>query len=543
MTLPLLPQPLQPGTLLDGRYIIGNLINQGGFGAVYRATDTSESNRPCAIKETYDVSPAARRQALMQAGILFTVKSKNLPAIYDAFEANQRFYLVMQLIEGQTLQQLLKTTGQPCSEQQVMAWLLPIMHILQELHSRNPAVIHRDIKPANIILTPDNTAVLVDFGLTKLHDPNSNTQTIIQAVSEGFSPIEQYTGHTGPQSDIYSLAATIYVLLTNKIPPLSITRSIHDTLVAPRLLNPALSPKLERVLLKALAVNPDQRYQSMQEFAQALQAPAFTAHNDPTIVATSTPSANSRTTSASLPTPSSPPIDIQSIPLPPPPPPPISRPTSSPQIPSAYRAPSAPIYPVSAPYMPSAPPGYVLVPQSTLASLQPLPSAFGQGCLWGLIQGVLAAVILLILKKDAYFYFATTVGFLFYLFAGYMTTRKGGSFTRGAWAGLWSGVTSTVIFWIVLAIGLLVLVSQQIQTDKLAAQEQGAYIGPNELTHAFRVVAPTILLHPTTQSQSAPAAIIIYLVAGAIIAILFGLAGGILGKMNHHDNINKQKSP
>jgi len=527
--------------MLDGRYTIGNLINQGGFGAVYRATDTSESDRPCAIKETYDVSPAARRQALMQAGILFTVKSKHLPEVYDAFESNQRFYLVMQLIEGQTLQQLLKANGHPCSEQQVIDWLLPIMHILQELHSRNPAVIHRDIKPANIILTPNNTAVLVDFGLTKLHDPNSNTQTIIQAVSEGFSPIEQYTGHTSPQSDIYSLAATMYVLLTNTIPPLSITRSIQDTLIAPRLLNPTLSPKLERALLKALAVDPDQRYQSMQEFAQALQKPAFTAHNDPTIVATSTPSANSRPISAGLSTPSSPSISMQRIP-PPPPPPPISRPTSSPQIPPTYRVPSAPIYPASAPYAAAAPPGYVLVPQSTLASLQPLPSAFGQGCLWGLIQGILSAVILLILKKDAYFYFATTIGFLFYLFAGYMTTRKGGSFTRGAWAGLWSGITSTVIFWIVLAIGLLILVSQRIQADRLAAQEQGAYLGPNELTHAFRVVAPAILLHPATQSSGATL-LFYYLIAGATLAILFGLAGGILGKMNHRDSINKQESP
>lgn len=534
MTLPL-PQPLQPGTQLDGRYIIGALINQGGFGAVYRATDTSESNRPCAIKETYDVSPVARRQALMQAGILFTVKSKHLPEIYDAFEANQRFYLVMQLIEGQTFQQLLRASGHPYSEQQVISWLLPIMHVLQELHSRTPAVIHRDIKPANIILTPDNTAVLVDFGLTKLHDPSSNTQTIIKAVSEGFSPIEQYTGNTGPQSDIYSLAATIYCLLTNKIPPLSINRSIQDTLVAPRLLNPALSPKIERILLKALAVNPNQRYQSMQEFAQALQAPAFSGHGDPTIAAASAPYASSQTTSVGLSTPFSPSASI------PPPPPPISRPTSSPQIPPASSAPGAPIYPPA--YVASAPPGYVLVHQSTLASLKPLPSAFGQGCLWGLLQGILAAVIILVLKKDAYFIFATTVGFLFYLLAGYMTTRKGGSFTRGGWAGFWSGITSTAMFWFVLAIGLLILVTQKIQADRLAAQELGTYLPPNELPYAFHAVAPAFLLASSPTNQSTVTALIIYIVAGATIAILFGLAGGILGQVKHRDSVNKQKSP
>src|SRR2546425_7366376 len=96
--------PLDPETSIGGHYIIGNLISSGGFGAVYRGIDTSEGDRLCAIKETYDVTPAARRQALIEAGILFTVKSKHLPQVYDALEANGRFYLVMQLIEGQTLQ-------------------------------------------------------------------------------------------------------------------------------------------------------------------------------------------------------------------------------------------------------------------------------------------------------------------------------------------------------------------------------------------------------------------------------------------------------
>ena len=147
--------PLDTGTTIGGHYIIDGLINRGGFGAVYRGIDSSEGNRLCAIKETYDVTPAARRRALMEAAVLFTVKSKHLPRVYDAFEADGRFYLVVQLIEGKTLQQLLRLQGRPCSEQDVVNWLIPTMHVLNELHSRNPAVIHRDIKPGNIILTPD----------------------------------------------------------------------------------------------------------------------------------------------------------------------------------------------------------------------------------------------------------------------------------------------------------------------------------------------------------------------------------------------------
>src|SRR5229473_2022744 len=277
------PLSLEPGTLLDGRYIVGTLINRGGFGAVYRGIDTGVSNQPCAIKETYDVTPSARRQALTEAGILFTVRSKHLPQIYDAFGANGRFYLVMQLLEGENLLQLLKTHGQPYSQEEVIAWLLPIMEVLQELHSRTPAVIHRDIKPGNIILTPDQTAVLIDFGLTKLYDPDGNTQTMIKAVSEGFSPVEQYVGKTGPQSDIYAMAATIYFLLTLRLPPESVNRSYRDELITPRLLNPMLTPNVERVLHKALSIDADQRYRSMDEFAQALKNPSFMAHADPTI--------------------------------------------------------------------------------------------------------------------------------------------------------------------------------------------------------------------------------------------------------------------
>ncbi|GLV56626.1 hypothetical protein KDH_34650 [Dictyobacter sp. S3.2.2.5] len=295
-----LPVALTPGTLIGGHYIVGNLINQGGFGAVYSGVDTSEKNRPCAIKETYDVTPAARRQALMEASVLFTVRSPHLPEVYDALEANGRFYLIMQMIEGQNLLQVLRSRvpggrvgeqapGQlssgPCREQEVLSWLLPLMDALQELHSRRPPVMHRDIKPGNIVLTPNNTAVLLDFGLTKLYDPNASTQTLGRAVSEGFSPLEQYIGKTSPQSDIYSMGATMYILLTNRLPPVATSRSVRDELIVPRLLNPAISPKMEWVLLKALSLHADQRFESMGELARILREPSFDAYNDQTIAA------------------------------------------------------------------------------------------------------------------------------------------------------------------------------------------------------------------------------------------------------------------
>ena len=524
--------PRESETSIGGHYIIDELISRGGFGAVYRGIDTSERDRPCAIKETYDVTPSARRRALMEAAVLFTVKSKHLPRVYDAFEANGRFYLVMQLIEGQTLQQLLKQRRSPFSEQEVLTWLFPIMRVLNELHSRNPAVIHRDIKPGNIILTPDQTAVLVDFGLTKLYDPNSDTQTIVRAVSGGYSPIEQYVGKTSPQSDIYAMAATIYFLLTLNVPPASINRGYRDELIAPRLLNPMLSPNIEYALLKALSVDADQRYSSMEEFAQALQKPPFMAHADPTISNSRNSIPYAYTQGAMSQVQSQPPgIDQQNVP----------RPTPAPA--SQYINPQPSVYPV----LPASP---VTVPPARVTQdyrpvtpdYRPLPSPFSQGCLWGLLQGLLAALIVLILKKDFYFYVAMVEGFLFFMLAGFLTTRKGGKLSRGAWAGFWAGIVSTVVFWIVAIVGFAVLVSQHIAADSAAAQRNGINLNPDtELNQALQAVSVTLSIHPAPPSSGTNVAI--FLIGGLLCAIGFGLLGGVLGKSRFRTKMQKRGYP
>ncbi len=478
-----LPIALTPGTVVGRHYVVGDLINSGGFGAVYRGRDTSEGNRLCAIKETYNVTPQARRQALLEAGVLFTVRSNHLPQVYDAFEDNGRFYLIMQLIEGKNLLQLLQsrvpggqvgrqeprqlTTG-PCSEQEVLSWLIPIMEVLQELHSRNPPVMHRDIKPGNIILTPQGKAVLVDFGLTRLYDPESGTQTMVKAVSEGFSPVEQYLGKTNPQSDIYSMAATMYLLLTNRLPSPAVSRSMKDDLIAPRLLNPALSLQMERVLVKALSVDAQQRYASMREMVQALRSKAFTAHADATLSA-SPPSGVAPTVAAP------PPGRFPSTPTATPPPPPAASYQSGPYQPSyptdPYQsyAPPPPTYqtnppPGMYPSLPSGgygtytqpPPGYVMVPQSSLQipPMQALPSSFGTGCLWGLLQGLVCGLLVAYFYTTASFYQAFLVALLFYLFVGLRTTRKGGQTTRGGWAGFWAAWSGLCIFWATLFAGI-----------------------------------------------------------------------------------------
>ncbi len=533
-----LPAALAPGTVLVNNYVIESLINSGGFGAVYRATDRSEGNRPCAIKETYDVTPAARRQALMEAGVLLTVRSENLPQVYDVVEANGRFYLVMQLIEGQDLLQLLRervasrhmanvgeqeayqVTQGPCSEQEVLAWTFPIMDILQELHSRNPAVIHRDIKPANIILTPNQTTVLVDFGLTKLYDARSNgTQTLGRAVSQGFSPVEQYTGRTGPQADIYALAATMYLLLTNCLPPSAVKRSMHDELIAPRQLNPTLSLSVERALLKALAVQADQRYQTMREFAQALREPAFDAYDDITLAGVKI-SPTSRYPQKTVPQKA--PIPVYAGAL---------QPITNKHVPQT-------VYPVL-PVQPAVPPGYVMVPQSTLAQARPLPTPFGQGCLFGLIQAVLSVVLVLLIKKEPSFYLATFIGFLFYALTGFMTTRRGGSSLRGGWSGAWAGITSTIMFWVILYIGLFVLLAQRIEVD---TQKHGNSAPPNEVTHAWHAIQPAFPNYLFAHTQSPLVNLLLLLGCGILLASTIGWFGGMLGTSQHQKKLAKKQS-
>jgi hypothetical protein len=400
------------------------------------------------------------------------------------------------------------------------------------LHSRNPAVIHRDIKPGNIILTPDQTAVLVDFGLTKLYDPDSNTQTMVRAVSGGYSPVEQYVGKTSPQSDIYAMAATMYFLLTLKLPPASINRSYRDELIAPRLLNPLLSLNIEHALLKALSVDADQRYRSMDEFAQALQNPPFMAYADPTISNSinGLPYAYTQEAMSQVQS-QAPGIDLQNVP----------QPTPAPAY--QYVNPQPPVYPV----LPASP---VTVPPARVTQdyrpvtpdYRSLPSPFSQGCLWGLLQGLLAALIVLILKKDFYFYVAIVEGFLFYMLAGFLTTRKGGKLTRGAWAGFWAGIVSTIVFWVVAIVGFAVLVSQRIAADTAAAQRNGIYLNPDtELKQALRVVGSTLPIHPTLPSSGTN--VEIFLIGGLLCAIGFGLLGGVLGRSRFRAKMQKRGYP
>jgi len=264
---------IKTGTVLIDRYRIVKLLGQGGFGAVYRAWDLRLEG-PVAVKVNFDTSREAILQFEREAKILFKLKHTNLPRVSDHFSIlGQGQYLVMDYIEGNDLQEMLLQEGGPLPEERVLEWISQVCDALEYLHSQNPSIIHRDIKPANIKITPDGKAMLVDFGIAKIHDATLATAVGARAVTPGFSPLEQYgVGSTNPQSDVYALGATCYALLTGKTPPESIQRVGNDPLVPPLHLNENLSPNTADILLKAMQLDTTQRLKSATEFKTGLSS-------------------------------------------------------------------------------------------------------------------------------------------------------------------------------------------------------------------------------------------------------------------------------
>lgn len=295
-------QGLEPGTVLRERYEIAALIGQGGMGAVYKATDRRLPGRLCAIKETWPPAginaqalAEARAQFHREASTLARLDHPNLPKVSDYFSVAppgshpagpERDYLVMDYVPGQDLHQIVQDArrdGRLLDERQVLGWMAQLCDAVVYLHDQQPPVLHRDIKPANVKLTPEGRIKLVDFGLVKPLDPDDpKTLTGLRGIgSLPYTPIEQYAGdvgHTGTRSDLYSLGATLYHLLTGQ-PPASAQDRFLDpkALLLPRQANPALSPQVEQAVLAALALHPDDRPASVAAWAQMLAGAAPTA--------------------------------------------------------------------------------------------------------------------------------------------------------------------------------------------------------------------------------------------------------------------------
>ncbi len=262
---------LQQGEILNNRYRIVSLIGQGGFGAVYRAWDL-RMNGVCVVKENLESTTEAINQFQREAQILFRLRHPGLPRVSDFFEVSgQGLYLIMDYIEGQNLENIINARGGKVLEEEAIGWVSQVCDALEYLHNQTPPIIHRDIKPQNIIITPQGEPVLVDFGVAKVYQANQKTTIGARAVTPGYSPPEQYlqTG-TDEHSDIYSLGATLYTLLTGETPPESVARYANDTLIPVQKTSPEISTQISQAVEKAMALNTSDRFQDMKAFHQAL---------------------------------------------------------------------------------------------------------------------------------------------------------------------------------------------------------------------------------------------------------------------------------
>jgi serine/threonine protein kinase len=284
---------LDPGTILYQRYRIVGLIGSGGMGAVYLADDIRLQGRRCAVKETQILSSlsdeamqALRDQFYQEASTLARLDHPNLPKVSDYFSEADRDYLVMDYVPGPDLHQMtadVRHQGEFLAEADVLAWTAQLCDALTYLHNQQPPVLHRDVKPANIKLTPEGRVKLVDFGLVKPLDPDDpKTMTNLHGVgSLPYTPLEQYVdevGHTDPRSDVYSLGATVYHLLTGQAPPSAQARFLDpQVLTPPRKLNSDVSPDVEAAILSAMALHPHERPISIQAWQSALACQASPA--------------------------------------------------------------------------------------------------------------------------------------------------------------------------------------------------------------------------------------------------------------------------
>ncbi len=262
---------LTAGTLLNNRYRIVSILGQGGMGAVYRAVD-EHLGVSVAVKENLFLTDEYARQFQREASILAGLHHANVPRVRDYFTVpGQGQYLVMDFIEGEDLRARIERE-RVLSEKEVILIGVLICDALAYLHSRQPAIVHRDIKPGNIKITPEGEAYLVDFGLAKILSPSQATSTGARAMTPGFSPPEQYgTARTDARTDIYSLGATLYAVITGMIPEDGLARATHkEDLTRIRDLEPKVSRRLAAAIEKALELEPEARYQTAQEFRDAL---------------------------------------------------------------------------------------------------------------------------------------------------------------------------------------------------------------------------------------------------------------------------------
>lgn len=285
---------LPRGTSLQkGRYTIEEVLGAGGWGITYKAHD-EKLGRTVAIKELFLLELCVRQQQgvyplpnlgqqgyseykrrlLREAQLLASLNHPGIVKVYDQFEENNTAYMVMEFVEGRTLEEELKAIGGPMSEQKAVAYILQVCEALKVIHGKN--YLHRDIKPSNIMVRNDGSVVLIDFGIARQFAggrAQSMTHVIGTPLYGAPEQIQNGSGREpyGPPADIYALGATLYYLLTGKEPVPAVERAVGIVLPSIRQVNPRVSRDMEAAVMKAMEMKPEDRPQSVKEFADLLQ--------------------------------------------------------------------------------------------------------------------------------------------------------------------------------------------------------------------------------------------------------------------------------
>src|SRR5712692_2965017 len=271
---------LAPDAVLQDRYRIIRQLGKGGMGAVYEAVDL-RLDATVALKETFSVDERLRRQFEQEARLLAQLHHPALPRVSDYFTEGNRAFLVMQFISGADVAEIISQQPGPFPRNTVIAWADQLLDALIYLHTRDRQIIHRDIKPHNLKLTSSGQIALLDFGLAKAEATDVSTtisSTSIFGYTRRYSPLEQIQNHgTTPRSDIYALGATLYHLLTGVKPLDAVARatalvnSKSDPLRPADEIHRSVGPEIAAILSRAMALNPEDRYRSANDFREALR--------------------------------------------------------------------------------------------------------------------------------------------------------------------------------------------------------------------------------------------------------------------------------
>jgi len=269
---------LEPGTLLQNRYRVLRQIGGGGMGVVYLAEDTRLPGRRCAIKEMSpaQLAPGDRQWAVQafqqEAQILARLSHPGLTAVTDFFPEGDNWYLVMDYVEGETLKERLeRAPGGRLPLDEALNIVGQLCRVLEYLHGQNPPVVFRDLKPGNVMLTPRGEVKLIDFGIARFFKPGQTRDTI-NLGTPGYAAPEQYggLGQSDPRADVYSLGVLLHQMVTGYDPT---TAATPFPLPPPGSLGRGLPPNVERVISRAVQLQPHLRYSSVGELRQELFPP------------------------------------------------------------------------------------------------------------------------------------------------------------------------------------------------------------------------------------------------------------------------------